>query len=100
MSGHTPWAKLRDKLYPRPRVAPPLPLPLAVGGPWRDAYVVMTAAGHKPSGLADIGGGYLCACRKASWSNLERYGPYGSCEEGYWDAVTFLAKYGVKDGAE
>lgn len=77
-----------------------LPLPLAVTGPWRDAYVIMTAAGHKPSGLADIGGGDQCACRQASWSHLDEFGPYGGCPVGWYDAREFLARYGIRDGAE
>lgn len=90
--------KLRDLWRRRP--APPLPLPLAINAPWRDTYVIMTAAGHKPSGLADIGGGYQCACRQASWSHLAVFGPYGGCATGWYDAQEFLSRYGVKDGAE
>lgn len=84
----------------RRRPAPPLPLPLAVTAPWRDAYVIMTAAGHRPSGLADAFGGYLCACRDSSWLDLAEYGPYGGCQLGWYDAREFLARYGVRDGAE
>ena len=63
-------------------------------------YVIMTAAGHRPSGLADAFGGYLCACRGASWSHSPGYGPNGGCAEGWYDAREFLARYRVRDGAE
>lgn len=62
--------------------------------------VIMATAGHRPSGLADAFGGYLCACRAASWSNLDEYGPYGGCPEGWYDARKFLAHHEVQDGAE
>jgi hypothetical protein len=62
--------------------------------------VIMATAGHRPSGLADAFGGYLCACRAASWSNLDSYGPYGGCPEGWYDATQFLKRHGVRDGAE
>lgn len=57
--------------------------------------VIMAVAGHRPTGLADALGGYLCACRAASWSNLDEYGPYGGCPAGWYDAREFLARYGV-----
>jgi len=63
-------------------------------------YVIMTLAGHRPSGLADAFGGYLCACRASSWSHLASYGPRGGCAQGWYDAREFLSRYGVKDGAE
>ena len=63
--------------------------------PWAKLHVISTLAGHKPSGLADAFGGYLCACRAASWSTLDSYGPYGGCSVGWYDAKEFLARYGV-----
>lgn len=96
MSGHTPWAKLRNRLHARCSVTPPaLPLPLAVNAPWRNPYVIMTAAGHRPSEVADVLGGALCACGQASWSHAQEYGPYGGCPWGWYDARTFLRRYGV-----
>jgi hypothetical protein len=68
--------------------------------PWRKPYVIMTLAGHKPSGLADAFGGYLCACRQSSWLHLDEFGPYGGCVEGWHDAREFLAQHEVRDGAE
>lgn len=68
--------------------------------PWAKVYTIATLAGHKPSGFADAFGGYLCACRQASWSPLDEFGPYGGCVAGWYDAREFLARYGVKDGAE
>lgn len=63
-------------------------------------FVIMSLAGHKPSGLADAFGGYLCACRKSSWSHLTTFGPHGGCAQGWFDAREFLSRYGVRDGAE
>jgi hypothetical protein len=63
-------------------------------------YVIMSLAGHRPSGLADAFGGYLCACRQSSWSHLATYGPHGGCAQGWYDAREFLARFTVRDGAE
>lgn len=50
--------------------------------PWARLHTIATIAGHRPTGLADVGGGYLCACRQESWSNLDEYGPYGGLPGG------------------
>lgn len=106
MSGRTIWARLRERLDARRAASTDAATVTHVlafdddDAPWRKPFAVLTIAGHRPSGLADVGGGYLCACRQASWSNLDEYGPYGGCPEGWFDAREFLARYGVRDGAE
>lgn len=113
MSGHTPWARLRERLNARLAASADVTTVTHViafedDAPWRRPFAVMSIAGHRPTGLADVCGGYLCACRQASWSNLDEYGPYGGCPVGWVDAREFLARYGipepiqlpVRDGAE
>lgn len=89
--------RLRRYLRPRP---PAIALPLADGGPWRRPYVIMTAAGHRPTGLAGAMGDYRCACGQSSWSTHDDYGPYGGCVIGWHDAREFLSRYGVRNGVE
>ena len=58
-------------------------------------HTIATLAGHRPSGLANALGGYLCACRQSSWSHLDVFGPYGGCATGWADARAFLHRHGV-----
>lgn len=53
-------------------------------------YSRMTALGHRPSGLADAFGGYLCACEQDSWLQLEHFGPLGGCWTGWVAARSAL----------
>jgi hypothetical protein len=48
--------------------------------------LVAEAMGHKSSELADAFGGYLCACERASWSQLAEFGDRGGCPAGWADA--------------
>lgn len=87
--------RLRRYLNPGPIITTSLVSHTFSEEPWTKLHVIMTLAGHKPSSLADAGGGYLCACQRASWSSLDEYGPYGGCPKGWYDAREFLARHGV-----
>lgn len=99
MSGRRAWRELRDRLRARPAVPTTVTHVVAVrdNASWRKPFTIMTVAGHRPTGLADACGGYLCACQQASWSNLGEYGPYGACPVGWYDAREFLFRYCVPE---
>lgn len=103
MSGHTPWARLREQLRQRRdarRDAVASATAMLGGEQWDKLHAIATLAGHRPSDIADASGGYLCACRQASWSHLATFGPHGGCPAGWYDAREFLARYGVASEAD